>query len=375
MRDIALTAFVACLLPFALRYPAIGAYMWAWLGIMNPHRLTYGFAYSLPFAYIVALTTLIGFVFTRQRKAFPVNAITLLLLALVGWMTVSSIFSINPSPIVWDRWIFVMKIHLMLFVTLMLLRGRKQIDTLAWVIVLSVGFFGVKGGIWTLLTGGGGRVWGPPGGMLEDNNSLAIGILMVMPLMLYLAYTTRRRWLKFALLGGMVMMAFSVLGSQSRGALVGLLAMAFVLGIKGKYPWRTSIALVVLVAGAISFMPDTWTSRMDTIVEYGGDSSAMSRLHTWHTLLNVALDRPLVGAGFGADNAAIFERYGPAEMVNYSYEGRVLVAHSIYFQALGEHGFVGLFLYLALELPPGSRPGGWRREPKATRNSATGCPY
>ena len=53
-----------------------------------------------------------------------------------------------------------MKIFFMLILTLMILRGRKQIDCLIWVIVISVAFYGVKGGAWTLLTGGGGRVWG-----------------------------------------------------------------------------------------------------------------------------------------------------------------------------------------------------------------------
>jgi probable O-glycosylation ligase (exosortase A-associated) len=146
----------------------------------------------------------------------------------------------------------------------------------------------------------------------------------------------------------MVCVGASILGSQSRGALLGLLAMAFMLGLKSKHPVRFSLGLLVLIGAGIAFMPDSWTQRMDTIQAYNADDSAMSRLYTWRTLWNVALERPLVGAGFRADNLALFERYAPRDAQYASFQGLFWVAHSIYFQALGEHGFVGLFLYLFL---------------------------
>ena len=350
MRDILLTVFIAGLLPFVLRRPEIGAYLWVWLGMMNPHKLTYGFAHSLPFAQIAAILTMVGFVFSRNKKPLPINGGVLLLLLLFAWMTVTSAFSINDMTAVWARWLFVLKIFLMLVITLMLLRGRQQIDWLVWVMVVSIGFFGVKGGIWTLATGGGGRVWGPPGGMLEDNNSLAIALVMILPLMFYLQQTATRRWVKHGLVVCMVFVAFSILGSQSRGALLALLAIAFALGLKSRRPVRFSLALLVLIAMALAFMPDSWTERMDTIQEYIDDSSAMSRLYTWQTLWNLALNRPLLGAGFGADNLGVFLQYAPTDSRFELFQGRVFVAHSIYLQALGEHGFPGLLLFLALGL-------------------------
>jgi putative inorganic carbon (HCO3(-)) transporter len=55
--------------------------------------------------------------------------------------------------------------------------------------------------------------------------------------------------------------------------------------------------------------------------------------------INLAKDRPLVGGGFALYDAQTFSRYAPDPT-------RIHAAHSIYFQALGEHGFVGLGLYL-----------------------------
>ena len=55
--------------------------------------------------------------------------------------------------------------------------------------------------------------------------------------------------------------------------------------------------------------------------------------------INVAKDRPLVGGGFGAFKKETFYKYAPEPEDVHD-------AHSIYFEVLGEHGFVGLILFL-----------------------------
>lgn len=350
MRDILLTLFVAVLIPLIIRRPEFGAYAWAWISMMNPHKLTYGFAYSLPFAQIIAITTLLGFAFSRQKRSLPINGGVILLFLLIAWMTTTSFFAINEVHLVWERWLFVIKIHAMLFLTMLLLRERQQIDRLIWVIVVSIGFYGVKGGVWTLLTGGGGRVWGPPGGMLEENNALAVALVMILPLMYYLSQTATRKAIRWGVVAAMVFTTFSILGSQSRGALLALLVMAIALGFKSRRPGRFLLMMGLVVPVAFAFMPDAWIQRMDTIQAYSEDSSAMSRLYTWNTLWNVALARPFVGAGFSADNQMVFSMFAPTDARFEVFQGSIFVAHSIYLQALGEHGFPGLILFLSLWL-------------------------
>lgn len=350
MRDIVLTVMVLVLLPFIFKHPVIGAYAWAWLSLMNPHKLTYGFARSLPFAQIVALVTLVAFLATHKRSRLPVNGIMVWYVLLLLWMTTTSFFALAAFDFVQERWIFVMKMHLMLFVTLMLIQDRRQLQILIWVVTFSVAFFGIKGGVWTVMTGGGGRVWGPPGGMLQGNNELAVALVMLMPMLYYLHQTTPNRWVRHGLKFCMISSAFSILGSQSRGALLALISMSLFLGLKGKYPIRTTLAIGAMVAIAITFMPESWTERMETISTYQQDGSAMSRIWTWKTLFAAAVDRPLVGVGYGADSHAVFARYAPTGPEWQIFEGSVYVAHSIYFQMLGEHGFVGLALFLGLGL-------------------------
>lgn len=348
MRDLFLASVFVLLLLRTFRHAETGAHLWAWLSLMNPHKLTYGFAYSVPWAYMTAIVTLVCFPFSKSKRPLPMNGGVILLLLLWFWMTVTSVVSINPSEMVWDRWIFVSKIYLMLLVTVMLVRSRKQIDVLIWVVVISIGFFGFKGGVFTVATGGSYRVWGPPDSMVEENNALAVALMIVLPLMYYLRLTSSTKWVRWLMSAAMLFCGVSVLGSQSRGAFLALLAMAFVLGAKSKHPVRFSLVLAMVLSLGVAFMPDSWTERMDTIQNYSGDTSAMSRLYTWETLWNAAKDRPLVGAGFRADTIDLFNRYAPVDEKYSSVAGTAWVAHSIYFQALGEHGFVGLFLFLAV---------------------------
>ncbi len=348
MRDIALTGVVGLLLLAVFRHPVIGAYLYAWLSLMNPHKMTYGFAYSLPYAQITALVTTLLLLFTKRRQAVPINGITVPLILMLLWMNLTTLFAMVPQDIVVDRWIFVMKIYVMLFVTWMLVTRAQQLRVLVWVVSLSVAFFGIKGGVWTLMTGGGGRVWGPPAGMLQGNNELAVGLVMVMPLLYFLRQTEVRAWVRHVVTLCMVLVTFSILGSQSRGALLALVAMAFFLGLKGKYPVRSSIGILTLLAMAVAFMPDTWSKRMETMLDYTSEQSALSRVWAWTTLWNAAVDRPFFGVGFQADHPVVFGRYAPLDGPFAIFAGHVYVAHSIYFQMLGEHGFVGLALFVGL---------------------------
>jgi len=90
-----------------------------------------------------------------------------------------------------------------------------------------------------------------------------------------------------------------------------------------------------------SMLPEQWFERMQTIGEYQSDSSALGRLNAWQMAYNLAKDRPLVGGGFDIWDPGVFARYAPVPW-------DVHVAHSIYFSVLGEHGFIGLGLFLLL---------------------------
>ena len=347
LRDIAVTLVVGLGLMYVFKHPAVAAYLWAWISVMTPQTMTYSFALGFPFAQVVAVAALLVVAFTAKKQRLPLNSLTGLWLALLVWMSVTSLFSMAPDGWTSERWIFVMKIQLMLFVSLMLVRTGQELRILVFVVTLSLAYFGIKGGIYTLRGGGAGRVWGPGNSLLGGNNELAVGLVMILPFLYWMRQTLDHKWIKRGLTITLVLCVFSILGSQSRGALLAVLVVGLFIGAKSAYPARMTVGLLALVAAAIAFMPSTWNQRMDTIKTYEEDDSSMSRIYTWRTLTNAALARPLVGAGFRADNRAVFSAYAPEGREWEFMRGRVLVAHSIYFQMLGEHGFVGLALYFA----------------------------
>jgi probable O-glycosylation ligase (exosortase A-associated) len=341
MRDIAISLIIFGSLPFILSRPWIGVLVFAWLSLMTPHRFAFGFAYDFPFAAIVAAVTLLGLVVTKDEVRFEPNAVVCLLILLPAWTCVTYLFALEPAAAT-DRLIEVLKVFLFVLVSAMVLRTRKHIDLMIWVIVISVGFFGAKGGAFTLLTGGGYRVYGPPGdSFLSDNNAIAVGVIMVIPLMHYLRGESKSTWIRRGLLAAMVLSGIAVLGTYSRGGLLAVSAMLMFLWFKSRRKVWFALLLIPLVPLAITAMPEHWFERMNTISAYEEDASAMGRINAWKTAINIANDRPFVGGGFELYSGTTFARYAPDPE-------DVHAAHSVYFQMLGEHGYVGLLIFLTL---------------------------
>ena len=139
MRDILLATFLLGALPFVLWRPALGVFLWVWVSVMNPHRLTWGFAHDFAFAQLIAIATLLGLVFSRQPKHLPVTPVTAVLFAMLVWMNVTTLFALD-TPASLPMWERVMKIQIMVFVTLTLLHTRQHIQILMWILVGSVAF-------------------------------------------------------------------------------------------------------------------------------------------------------------------------------------------------------------------------------------------
>jgi probable O-glycosylation ligase (exosortase A-associated) len=114
--------------------------------------------------------------------------------------------------------------------------------------------------------------------------------------------------------------------------------------LKSRQRVLLGLLAVALVAVSTAFVPQAWLNRMKTIETYEQDGSALQRLEVWDFAIKVARDRPIVGGGFRVsydDN--IYLRYIPD-----ARSGHGKNFHSVYFEILGELGFVGLFLYMAV---------------------------
>jgi len=342
LRDLFVTLVIFGALPFCLARPWIGILTWSWIGYMNPHRLTWGYAYNLPFAMIVAIATLTGLLFTRDRRPLPRALETYLLLALWGLFVISTFSAIEPVD-AWDQLDKVSKILLVTFVTMLLFQDTYKLKLLLYVIALSIGFYGLKGGIWALATGGGNQVLGPPETFISGNTEIGLALNMVIPIVLLLSRFEERRWLRNGLRAVFFFSIIAVIFTYSRGAVLGLGVMLTLTFVKSRAKFIVLPLAIVLALFGKAIVPEQWLTRMGTIQTYEEDRSANMRLNSWYVAYQLALDNPFIGAGFRPFSPGIYLRYTPEERWNDQQD-----AHSIYFQVLAEHGFTGLGLYLAL---------------------------
>jgi probable O-glycosylation ligase (exosortase A-associated) len=340
MRDIVIFGIIFGLVPMMIRRPAIGALVFMWISLMNPHRLAFGPAYDFPFAMMVAVITIGAILFSREPRNYPATPVTVLLVTFMVWVTITTLFAISPPWIVNYEWSRVIKTLLMVAVTIMVVQSEADLKKMVWVLVLSLGAFGAKGGLFTLMTGGSYRVLGPAGSYIAENNALALALVMAVPIIWYLRLQSDKRWLRYGLTAMAGLTVVAAAGSYSRGALLAGAAMMAFLWLKSRNKLSTGIVLLLLIPLVWLAMPEQWHARMSTIEEYQSDSSAMGRINAWYFALEVAKTH-LLGGGFMVFNPAMFRIYAPNPTDFHA-------AHSIFFQVLGEHGYIGLTLFVSI---------------------------
>jgi len=112
------------------------------------------------------------------------------------------------------------------------------------------------------------------------------------------------------------------------------------------------IALISIGILVIAVAPDSWTARMNSINDAQQDSSFMTRVAAWKKSTAIALENPLLGGGLDAvASPTLYSKFKDAQGLMgfidtpnpYNY-----VAHSIYFQVMGDLGFFGFFIFLII---------------------------
>jgi probable O-glycosylation ligase (exosortase A-associated) len=224
--------------------------------------------------------------------------------------------------------------------TISILNSFERLRLLVLTIAASFGFYVLKAFPFILTTGGAFRLFGPPQSMVADNNDFGLALDMTLPLFFFLAQTESRPWAKrlFAFL--FIITIPAIFFTYSRGALVGLISLFLVMLAQSRRRFALLPVAVFAVAVAVYFAPGEWQDRMNPNRPEALDASARSRLDSWAFARALAADYPITGGGFATFTAELYDRYAPSEHV------AVIGSHSVYFQVLAEHGYVGLSLYL-----------------------------
>lgn len=180
-----------------------------------------------------------------------------------------------------------------------------------------------------------------PGGMLVDRNDFGLGLNMVLPLLFYLALSSRRTWVKVLGIISMGPAAIIVLETGSRGAFLGLAAVGCYILYKMHHKrWVLGLAVVAAI-GSLFVIPPEYIERITGIASAASeDTSAQGRLTSWNAAIEMARQHPFTGVGLGCFTVDYF-RYAPDAPEPF-------VAHSSFFQILGTAGVTGAILWVAI---------------------------
>lgn len=354
MRDAAFFLVWLILFPITFWSPHIGVLLWIWTAFISPGELLYGFMAAVPYNRIIAVATVATLLVSQERKRFYVDgtAVLLCLLALVA--TISALTPIVPSDSGWELYEKLLKILVLVFVISGVMWSRYRLHATILAVCLAFGFDGVSEGLKFLVTGGGHKILGKAS--IGDNNHWALAILMTMPLLLYAFKYSSWKFAKLCFFAVFALCVVAVIGSFSRGAFLGLIVFALMFLKSSKRKFATFALIAIGGVLVYSLAPDSWFNRVDTIntAAAGEDGSFTGRVIAWKISMLIALDHPLTGGGFHA-----VQRYsnwmhyrdliGAFDFIPTAPPGlEPKAAHSIYFEILGDLGFVGLGLFLLL---------------------------
>jgi probable O-glycosylation ligase (exosortase A-associated) len=343
VRDIVLLFALLAISPVILRAPQTGILAWIWVSLLNPQQEVYGFLSSFQLNFYIVLLTATGWAVSKEKKTVPANMVTGFLILFGLWTCVTTHFALQPdfSAVIQSR---TLKTIALALAIIALTNNKARVQTVIWAVVLSLGYYAVKGGGFVLLTGGRHHVFGPENTMIADNNALGLALVMLLPLLNYLRVTSRSRFTAYCTIAVMVLTLVAIVGTYSRGALVALAASGVAYVLKSRSGVIPLLLGGMLAVALPSIVPSSWFERMATIQSYHDDSSFDGRVAAWRTSFEIALQRPLIGGGFSSTSldwvTLVYHTPGSLDA------GKA--AHSIYFQVLGDHGFVGLALYLLL---------------------------
>ena len=363
MRDLFFVAFLAAIILIALRRPFLFVLAFCYVDIVSPQRLSFYVLGSIPLSLIMFGLAIVGWLVADAKKDVRFDHLQLVLAALFVYCFATTLNADFPAEALL-KWSWVWKALVWSMFLPLALRTRLRIEALVLVMVLSAGTLAISGGLKTAVGGGG---YGSLQLLISDNSGLFEGSIFstvaiaIIPLILWLARSgtifkpDRFVWIFAAAL--IFACLLIPVGTQARTGLVcaGLLVVLGLRDAKRRVVYLgTIVGLSILV---LPVVPAAFWARMSTISNYQGDESSATRIAVWKWTWSYALDHPL-GGGFDAYRSnqlrvdkvkvTISGNSETREIQPYTDHGRAY--HNSYFEMLGEQGFVGLALWLYLQI-------------------------
>lgn len=356
LSDLLITLILLIFIIPGLKHPYILLGGLVFVDLMQPQSMSQSFLSGKPLSLIMTALFFLSILINFKKLSWPrIIFPSLMLVMLMIWITITT-FLAEFEYYAWIKYDYVIKTLFVCLFIPFVLNSRVKIDTFIGMLVVTTSFVTVSAGVKTLFSGGGygNNIYMSVGnsGFSESSTVSMIAVIMI-PLTIYIAkhsiYSNTIPKIKLVAYAYAFFNLLAVIGTYARTGLVGL----FVLGAMNyryillKVKIFIPIAILFLIVSAL--VSDEWIGRMETISDSKSESSAYGRIVVWRWTLDYVKDRPFFGGGFQSflANAGELQNYIVADTsISHTETGKAY--HSIYFEVLGEHGYVGLGIYLIL---------------------------
>lgn len=357
MRDLAFALMLLLALPLALARPFNAYLLWGWTAMLAPTTYFYGFMVGARVNLVCALLTLVLLALGRVPwRNYQNNTTTWLYALFALHATLAYLFAYDGNPHNYPYYEFLLKSLMFAVVMPFFVRERVHFHAMFIVIALGLGIHGVLNGLKIIASAGGHLMMGPQGTVLDDRNHLSVALALMLPLLLYLQTYTVNRLIRLGYLGAFCVLVLAILGGGSRGGFIAVSVVGVWLILATRRKGLAVALVAVAVVGFLAFAPENITERMSTIQDVEDDQSFMGRVFAWRVSSAIALVNPVFGGGFHAvQTQAIWDNFKEASgLLGFLHlpvpTFRAKAAHSIYFEVMGDLGFVGLGLFLLILL-------------------------
>jgi probable O-glycosylation ligase (exosortase A-associated) len=346
LRSLFLTLMYLNFLGVGILAPFVFTLGYVWVDTFRPQDVSWEILNQLPVALIMGVAALAGYCLLDRRSPPRLTLVTVLTLLLAGWITATMYWAESPLA-GWSKWDWAFKSVMFSAFIPLAIRSRVQIEAFVQVYVFALAANFIPYAIKVLISGGG---YGHNLGLMAGNANLSEGellstvVLMAIPLALYLGRHTqllpRTRLVKLGYMGLAGCALVTALGTYERSALVALVALGGYMLMRSRRKMLFGLCMALGAVAVVALMSSEWTERISTLNDPTADSSALIRLLTWEWTLKYVVANPF-GGGF---NCFVINRI---ELPNgHVHFGRAF--QSIYFEMLGQHGWLGLGLFLGI---------------------------
>ncbi|MCJ2180667.1 putative O-glycosylation ligase, exosortase A system-associated [Novosphingobium album (ex Hu et al. 2023)] len=363
MLNLAFTGFFICMLLAGFKRPFIWMLCYLYVDIVQPQVITWGFLSHVPVSLIAFTAAFLGWIVLDRKEDSRFTfrqGLMVLLLLYCGYTTLTAAYP-DDAP---EKWAWVWKALLFAIFLPLTLRTRLRIEAVALVMVLSASALIIDGGVKTV---GGGGGYGTLRIFVDSNSGLFEGSIIsavaisIIPVVVWLAKhgTVFPGDWRVRIFAAALIFACALIpvGTQARTGLVclGVLCILYLRTARHRVLIAGTMALAAVVA--LPFLPHAFLARMNTIEHHQADQSASTRIAMWKWTWEYAKQHPFGGGFFAYQSARVkYDTYvaetsGSTTIVEATPIVEVGRAyHSSYFEMLGEQGYPGLAIWLALQI-------------------------